>query len=94
MEPASPAFLFALALPDLLLRAKHLFVAAIDGWVHRGLAPNRQRDSGGGSRSEPVQFSRDQQSKAPDAGNAAAEGDGLTGSPEGRRFNSLSQQPN
>jgi hypothetical protein len=27
---------------NLLLRAKHLFVAAIDGWGSRGLAPNRQ----------------------------------------------------
>jgi hypothetical protein len=28
----------------------------------------------------PVQFSRDQRSKAPDTGNAAAEGNGLTSS--------------
>ena len=62
---------------DLFLRAKHLFSLRLMAGVHRGLRRIGRSRRRGWSRSEPVQFSRDQQSKAPDA---AAEGKGPTGS--------------
>jgi hypothetical protein len=63
--------LFLVDLPtarDLLLRAKYLFVAAIDGLGFAGAcveSANQNMTAGPGS--EQVQFLRDQQSKAPDA---------------------------
>ena len=78
------ALLYLVALtpaPILLIRAKHLFVAAIDGWGFNLRQSADQNMTAGSVASEPVQFSRHQQSKAKqskarDAGNAAAEGKG------------------
>ena len=62
---------------DLLIRAKDLFVAAIDGWGSPGFAPNRSNPN---MTAGPVAFGAAQatsKAKTPDAENAAAEGNGL-----------------
>ena len=65
---------------DLLLRAKHLFVAAIDGWGSPGLRELANQNMTAG----PVAFGAGAILKGPakqsaDAENAAAEGNELTG---------------
>ena len=81
----SRASLFLVALPPvrvLFLCANYLFVAAIDAWGSRACAESaNQNERRSRSRSERVQFSRDQRSNAP---HAAAEGvcaDRLIGAP-------------
>jgi hypothetical protein len=75
-----PAFLVALPpVRDLLLLARHLFVAAIDGWGSPGTSAESANQN---MTAGPVAFGAGavlKGSKAPDAGNAAAEGNGLTG---------------